>query len=325
MRSIFPVVSARLWSRSAVSAILAASLLIVPAAAQDTGLAPLRKLALELVNRSRAKHDLPPLRLEAKLTEAAQSHAADMLKRGYYSHISPEGKSVGDRFQAAGGSRWVLTAENIAKCEGCAPPLDEHYVRKMHEGWMKSPGHRANILRKGLDSFGYGIVLSESGGLYAVQTFAGPGTPRGTGSAADEQPLSPSGQARAALDRINEARKAAGREPLKLSKPMSAAARKLTPARGEGDFSVEEDVDIYGALPRTEQSNWRSLTVVSASCGGCGVAPVAADVAFFAKQWLEQGSYKQILLSKDVTHLGFAMTANGEGKKVAIGLVGKHR
>jgi uncharacterized protein YkwD len=325
MRSVSFVFGARLWSRSAVSAILTASLLLVPAAAQATDLAPLRLLALELVNRSRTKHDLPPLRLEAKLTEAAQSHAADMLKRGYYSHTSPEGKSVGDRFQAAGGSRWVLTAENIAKCEGCAPPLDKDYVRKLHEGWMKSPGHRANILRKGLDSFGYGIVLSKSGGLYAVQTFAGPGTPRGTGPAADETPLSASGQAQAALNRINEARKAAGRAPLKLSKPLSAAARKLAPAPGKGDFSVEEDVDIYGALPRAERGNWRTLTVVSASCGGCGVAPVAADVAFFAEQWLEQGSYKQILLSKDITHLGFAMTANGEGKKVAVALVGKHR
>lgn len=133
-----------------------ASFATVSAGAQEAVSAGLRKYALELVNKERTSRHLAPLRLEAKLIRAAQSHADDMLRRNFYSHNSPEGKTVSDRYQAAGGNRWLLTAENIAKCTGCKSPVDENYIRQMHKGWMESPGHRANILRKGLTEFGYG-------------------------------------------------------------------------------------------------------------------------------------------------------------------------
>src|SRR5262249_34129156 len=157
-------------------------------------------------------------------TTAAQVHAADMLKRNYFAHGSPEGKNVADRFQAAGGSAWRLTAENIAKCS-CAPPVTEDYLRLLHDGWMKSPGHRANILRKGVSYFGFGLAASETGGLYAVQTFSGAGLQKGAEAGSGAIPVSLDAQAKAALADINARREKAGRVPLALSKSLSDAAR----------------------------------------------------------------------------------------------------
>jgi uncharacterized protein YkwD len=302
---------------------IALAILVSPSAGRETGREALRWLALELVNQSRAAHNLPPLRLEAKLSSAAQFHADDMLRRDYYAHDSPEGRSVSDRYQSFGGSRWVLTAENIAKCEGCKPPLREAHVRQMHEKWMLSPGHRANILRQGLDRFGYGIVIDANERFYAVQTFAGPGTPEGGASAAGETALSPEEQAQAALEHINARRVAIGRKPLKLSAPLSAAARSLAPGPGASDFNVDPSPDLYGALPQAERKSWPSLTVLLASCGGCGATPMAADVANFTAQWLGHQDYEKILLSGDLTHWGFTIAADGQGKKIAVGLAGK--
>ena len=293
--------------------------------AQNSELDALRTLALELVNEARAKEGLPALKLEAKLNEASLGHARDMLARNYYAHESPEGKTVSDRFQAAGGSKWLLTAENIAKCDGCAPPLTRDHVRQMQDGWMNSPGHRANILRKGLETFGFGMTVNGGGTLYAVQNFAGPGTPHGDGKAADLRPISPEKQLDIVLEAINQRRKAAGVTPLEPSFALSEGARKLAPDPGDADFKVEGGGNIYDSLAGDEQKNWATLTVLTVSCGGCGVDPVKADVADFAGRWLEHPEYGAMLSSAEVTHIGFAMVADGKGRKLGVGLIGEHR
>ena len=46
---------------------------------------------------------------------------------------------------------------------------------------------------------------------------------------------------------------------------------------------------------------------------------------YFASQWMGDAKYKQMLTDKRFTDLGFALAANGEGKKVAILLLGAKR
>jgi uncharacterized protein YkwD len=89
-----------------------------------------------LVNDDRARHGCPPLAWDAAAARAAQAHTDDMVRRGYFSHVSPEGGNVGTRVTAAGAS-WRAVAENIAS----GPPTAETVVR----GWLASPLHRANI------------------------------------------------------------------------------------------------------------------------------------------------------------------------------------
>src|SRR5688500_2604033 len=119
--AIAPATAARLTVWVVMIIVALGILPATPPARAETpdNLQALRHRALELVNQARAGHGLSRLELGGNLDEAAQSHARDMLRRGYYSHTSPEGENVQDRYVAAGGSRWELAAENIARCEGC--------------------------------------------------------------------------------------------------------------------------------------------------------------------------------------------------------------
>jgi uncharacterized protein YkwD len=229
-------------------------------AATPAELAALRDAALAAVNRSREEHGLPPLQLTDRLNEAAQNHAAHMFRNGYYAHVSPQGEDVQDRYRKAGGSSWELVAENIARCEGCRPPPTGATVQRLQEGWMNSPGHRANILRKGLTGFGFGIVLDAERGLYAVQTFAGPGTPRGLTDGETAQPIAPRQQTRVALDHINSARRQAGVPPLAVDDALERAAQTILPAPDDlARFDLQGGPDLFDALPAAARSHWRRL------------------------------------------------------------------
>lgn len=119
---------------------------------------------VELVNEERAKAGCGALRVDAKVTEAAQFHADDMAARDYYEHDSPEGKSAGDRLDAAGYA-WSGWAENIHK----SPTDPEQAMRD----WMDSPGHRDNILNCDYVHLGVGVNLA-SNGPWWVQVFGVP-------------------------------------------------------------------------------------------------------------------------------------------------------
>ena len=90
-----------------------------------------------LINQHRARiAGCPQLAWDDAAAHAAQAHAADMARRGYFSHVSPEGGNVGSRLTAA-GARWRAVGENIAKGQPSAVIV----VRD----WLSSSGHRANI------------------------------------------------------------------------------------------------------------------------------------------------------------------------------------
>ncbi|HZS07286.1 MAG TPA: CvpA family protein [Blastocatellia bacterium] len=116
---------------------------------------------LELVNRERAAAGLAALAPDAELTEVARRHSTDMFVRGYFSHITPEGRSPFDRMRAT-GVRFLAAGENLA----LAPTLTI-----AHNGLMNSPGHRANILRPSFGRVGIGIMDGGRRGLMITQNF----------------------------------------------------------------------------------------------------------------------------------------------------------
>jgi len=291
----------------------------------------LRERALALVNEARGRNGLEPLELGPDLNEAAQAHARDMLERVYYAHVSPEGDTVANRYSEAGGSRWKLVAENIARCLGCGAPPQVPRVEALHEGWMNSPPHRENILARGLGRFGFGIIVGPDQRLYAVQTFAGAGIPRGLQPGEEPRPLSAEEQVALALQAVNRARAQVGVSPLERSPPLIEAARNLlrplpqAAAQSPDASGFQLSGRILDAIPSDAREDWRSVGVIAASCGGCGVERTAADVRSFFGQWLEDGQYRERLTAADVTHLGFAMWTNGEGRKVAVSTLGLKR
>lgn len=122
-------------------------------ARQVAGLSDLGRVRtemLEQVNAVRRARGLAPVAPDARLDAAAQRHAADMLARAYYDHLSPEGTAPRDR-AAAEGFGADLIAENIA--EG------QFTVAEAMDGWMKSAGHRANILSPRVTALGAGLAV----------------------------------------------------------------------------------------------------------------------------------------------------------------------
>jgi uncharacterized protein YkwD len=306
-----------------IAVLLAALFTPALAPAASTGdLEQLRRHALSLVNRARQQEGLPPLTLDAKANMAAQAHAEDMLLHGYYSHTSLSGDTVRDRYIRSGGSKWRLAAENIARCQSCTPPPITASIDSLQEGWMQSPLHRANILRRGVSDFGFGIAVNAQRGLYAVQVFTGPGMPHDLQPGEQATPLTGEAQLQAALDQINRLRREAERSPLQASLVLSEAARNLLPDPSAESFAFGGR-GLYNALPADERTRWQSLNVLAAACGGCGDAPTAADIRDFTQQWLQDERHRATLLAPTTTHLGFAMAANGEGKKTALTVLGR--
>lgn len=300
-------------------------LLSVPeASAAEVG--RLRTHALELVNRSRGDHGLPSLMLDATLSSIAQHHADDMARRDYYSHTSPEGASVMDRYVDAGGSRWRLVAENIARCRACTSPPTSARLDLLHRGWMDSAPHRQNILHRGLDRFGFGIAVHPEHGLFAVQTFAGPGTPRMTEDAAEGEALAPEEQLALAVALTNRARRDRGMSPLEPSAALAEASRSFlhgkSPADGDGQG---QEHDSLSALLPPGRAGLGAISWISAECGGCGRQPTAADIRYFHGRWLADEARRKSLLDAEATHMAFAIRADGQGWKIALIAVARKR
>jgi uncharacterized protein YkwD len=132
----------------------------------DAGnVAVVRAAVLCLHNRERSARGLPALREHAKLREAAEGHSESMVADRFFSHDSPGGADMTDRILGTGYARdqgWSL-GENIAWGTG-----DLATAAEIHRAWMRSAGHKANILRRQFREIGIGIALGapvDTGGL----------------------------------------------------------------------------------------------------------------------------------------------------------------
>lgn len=103
---------------------------------------------LRLTNKKRLAHGLEPLHLDKKLFEVARLKSKDMDDYDYFDHNSPNYgspfemmKEFGIQYQSAG--------ENIAFGYGSPEAVVN--------GWMNSPGHRANILNESFTHLGVGF------------------------------------------------------------------------------------------------------------------------------------------------------------------------
>ncbi|MGW6743161.1 CAP domain-containing protein [Streptomyces sp. NPDC055025] len=117
---------------------------------------------LALTNAERTAAGLRPLAGDPRLGAAAQAYSADMAARAFYSHTSPEGLEPWDRAAAAGAAHRGI-GENIA-CGQRGP-------REVVRGWMNSPGHRANILKRDFTHLGIGFAGGGPAGTYWTQLF----------------------------------------------------------------------------------------------------------------------------------------------------------
>lgn len=132
---------------------------------------------LELVNKERVKNKLPFYKNDPSLVIAARQHSKEMIDLDYFAHDSPK-KEWAEAYQRAyyAGFFEAFVGENIAYNFG---ENDKMAAKNLMQTWLKSPGHRANILNKEYTHIGVGIVKTRKNFegydydyYYATQVFA---------------------------------------------------------------------------------------------------------------------------------------------------------
>ena len=116
---------------------------------------------LAAANQDRAVAGLQPLHADLLLAQAALQHAREMARQGTISHQFQGEADLAERVGAA-GARFSLITENVAEASNSA---------LIHDLWMHSAGHRANLLDAKVDAVGIAVVAVH-GQLYAVEDFA---------------------------------------------------------------------------------------------------------------------------------------------------------
>jgi uncharacterized protein YkwD len=129
--------------------------------ASSNNLTVAEQYLLAAANEARASQGLPPLRLDPVLTEASAAHAREMANHEDISHQFNDEPELAER-GAGAGAHFSLISENV----GEAPTSVI-----IHDLWMHSPGHRANLLDPNVDSVGIAVVIRDNQ-LYAVEDFA---------------------------------------------------------------------------------------------------------------------------------------------------------
>ena len=112
-------------------------------------------------NEARANQGLPLLRFDPVLSTASAAHAREMADHDTISHQFDGEPELAER-AANAGAHFSVIAENV----GEAPTSVI-----IHDLWMNSPGHRANLLDPNVNSIGIAIV-TRNRQLYAVEDFA---------------------------------------------------------------------------------------------------------------------------------------------------------
>ena len=132
---------------------------------------------LDLINQARAQPRrcgkemfaaAPPVRWNEMLAESSQRHSEDMARYDFFDHVNPrDGTHSWERVERA-GYKYSTTGENIAAGYRNA---DEAVA-----GWIKSPGHCANLMNPAFTDMGAALAINRRSkmGLYWTQEFGAP-------------------------------------------------------------------------------------------------------------------------------------------------------
>jgi uncharacterized protein YkwD len=144
-----------MWIKKQIRAIFLAAFcgLLLVGTANAAVLSKREATLLAAVNKARAAHDLRPLKVDRALVRVARSHSTTLLRRDVFTH----GDFV-TRIRRS-GARGPRFGENLAWGTGSRAS-----AATIVRSWLRSPGHRRNLLRPGFRRIGLGTV---------VGTFAG--------------------------------------------------------------------------------------------------------------------------------------------------------
>ncbi len=123
----------------------------------------LERELIELINKERQKEGLDPLIEWSPLSDIAREHSQNMAnKEVEFGHDGFQ-----DRFEEIQDFAFVTKfGENVAFSYNV-----KDHLKTAVRGWMKSEGHRENILGD-FEETGIGIAFNKKGEFYVTQLFA---------------------------------------------------------------------------------------------------------------------------------------------------------
>ncbi len=130
-------------------------------------------MLFDKTNYVRKKQKLKTVELNDLLNKIARLYSQDMLKRHYFSHYSPEGKTVLDRIRQFKPHYDESCSENlhfISSADGLRDSFA--IVDQMMDDWLNSPPHRKNLLSKEYTLLGIGCA-TDGKRIYCTQVFSG--------------------------------------------------------------------------------------------------------------------------------------------------------
>ena len=127
------------------------------AAPRDATLGRAGGAILCLVNVERRRRGVPRVRASRELGRAAQAHSRDMVARGFFGHVSPEGETVRQRVVRTGYVRRGRgeIEETLGWSAGTALSSPRQFVELL----MRSAAHRRILLDRSFRDIGVGLVL----------------------------------------------------------------------------------------------------------------------------------------------------------------------
>lgn len=119
-------------------------------------------------NEYRVENAVTPLQENVLLSEAATLKAQDMAKRGYFSHIDPDGDKPW-KWISKTGYQYTYAGENLA--------IDFIDSKDVTDAWIASRTHRSNLVNSNFTQFGIGVangIFENKPTTFVVQFFATP-------------------------------------------------------------------------------------------------------------------------------------------------------
>ncbi|MCX7861772.1 MAG: CAP domain-containing protein [Bacteroidales bacterium] len=122
------------------------------------------EIMLKKLNSIRTKYGLNQLKMDYALSLESYVHAREMCINDFFSHTDPKRGPMEERLKKTMPSNVTAFGENIA--------LNSMSINFTFDKWLKSPGHRYNILLPSYKFAGFGVYCCGKYTVYYVNAFA---------------------------------------------------------------------------------------------------------------------------------------------------------
>ncbi|MET8633915.1 CAP domain-containing protein [Streptomyces sp. NPDC057746] len=241
---------------------------------------------LVLVNAARAGAGSRPVGLDARLTAAAQAHAAGMAARGALAAESADGTSLHQRITASGYT-YLTVGEHLVS----GPRTPAEFV----EYCLGDERSRRTLCAPGFTDAGVACVAGlRSNDMYWTALWASPLTAAGLARTADE-----------VLALTNAERAAAGLPPLAADPRLTAAAQAHSADMVTRDFYAHTSPEGREPWDRAAAAGSRHRAVgENIACGQRSPTEVV-------RGWMNSPGHRANILKPAFTHLGVGFAGGG--------------